>query len=361
MSIGISGLTPLSNLIDIIYSISGRVILITGDAGYDYNKKNFKVRICRVSHRVTEFFLSRIFFYILTQIKIAWCIVKTYKNVDIFVFFIGGDTLVLPAITAWLFRKKVFLLIAGSEIKTLESKKDRFSLGLIVLQFITCLFAEKIILYSKILINNYRLKRWEKKIFIAHEHFVNTDSFSITTPLSQRPFCIGFIGRLNTEKGIVNFVQALPAIFQNRRDVSVIIVGDGQLRENIIALLKKENSESGVNLCGWINHDDLPVYLNKIRLLVIPSYTEGLPNVMLEAMACGTPVLATPVGAIPDIIENGKTGFLIEFNSPERIAADIIRAINSPDLGRIADNGRIFVQEHYTFEKTLGIWKLILE
>jgi hypothetical protein len=128
-----SGLVPLSNMIDIIYSIYGTVFLITGDAGYDYNKANSKVKICRVSHCETAFFLTRIFFYIVFQVKISWYIVKKTKNVDILLFFFGGNTLVLPAITAWLLRKKVILLFAGSSIKYYESKKDRFSYGLMII------------------------------------------------------------------------------------------------------------------------------------------------------------------------------------------------------------------------------------
>ena len=97
------------------------------------------------------------------------------------------------------------------------------------------------------------------------------------------------------------------------------------------------------------------------RLLVLPSYTEGLPNIMLEAMACGTPVLATPVGAIPDVIIDGKTGFIMENNSPECIAENVVRALNSPDLERIAEDGRRFVEENFSFEKTVENWKRILQ
>jgi glycosyltransferase involved in cell wall biosynthesis len=77
-------------------------------------------------------------------------------------------------------------------------------------------------------------------------------------------------------------------------------------------------------------------------------------------MACGTPVLATPVGAIPDILIDGETGFIMDNNSAECIAENVMRALRSPELEKIADNGRRFVEENFTLEKTLGIWKKIL-
>lgn len=81
---------------------------------------------------------------------------------------------------------------------------------------------------------------------------------------------------------------------------------------------------------------------------------------MLEAMACGTPVLATPIGAVPDVIIDGKTGFIMEKNSPECIAENVVRALEHSDLEEIAGTGKWFVEENFTFEKAAEKWKDVL-
>jgi glycosyltransferase involved in cell wall biosynthesis len=78
-------------------------------------------------------------------------------------------------------------------------------------------------------------------------------------------------------------------------------------------------------------------------------------------MACGTPVLATPVGVIPDIIKDGETGFIMENNSPECIAENVLRALSSPDLERIAEKGRWFVEANFTFERVVDRWNEVLK
>lgn len=81
----------------------------------------------------------------------------------------------------------------------------------------------------------------------------------------------------------------------------------------------------------------------------------------LTKKACGTPVLATPVGAIPDIIKDSKTGFQMENNSPESIAANVIRALQHPDLEGVAERARSLVKREFTFEKAVERWRSILE
>jgi glycosyltransferase involved in cell wall biosynthesis len=93
---------------------------------------------------------------------------------------------------------------------------------------------------------------------------------------------------------------------------------------------------------------------------VLPSVYETFPVSVLEACACGTPVLATPVGAIPDVIKDGETGFIMEDNSPESIARNIIHALSRPHLEKIAQNARALVEREFTYEKAVERYRGIL-
>ena len=283
------------------------------------------------------------------------------KNVDSWLFFIGGESLVLPIISAKITQKPAILLFAGSDLKSLESGNGGIIAIFRLFSEINRILADKLIVYSSLLISEWNLEKYRHKILIAHEHFLDFTTFTITTPLPDRPPLLGYIGRLTEEKGARNFALALLLLLGNREDLRVLIGGDGELREAISASLREGGVAARVDLPGWVSRDDLPRYLNQLRLLVLPSYTEGLPNIMLEAMACGTQVLATPVGVIPDVIIDGKTGFIMGNNSPECIAENVIRVLSSPDLERIAEDGRRFVEENFTFEKTVENWKRILQ
>lgn len=283
------------------------------------------------------------------------------NKVDAYLFFIAGDTLLLPIIFGKLSNKKVILLLAGSSIKSHQMNQDKLTVGLKVLRSPCLSLADKIIVYAPILIQDYQLEKYRHKILIAYEHFLDFNAFTVTTPLSDRPPYIGYVGRLSGEKGVQHFVQALPMILSDQEDLRVLIGGDGQLKEVIEVSLQKMEISDRVDLPGWISHDDLPKYLNQLHLIILPSYTEGLPNIMLEAMACGTPVLVTPVGAIPDIIIDGKTGFIMKNNFPECIAENVVRALSSPGLEQTAVNGRLFVKENFSFEKVVENWTRILQ
>ena len=355
-----AGVTPLSNLITIICSLSKNVLLITGGEGYDLFRNDKRLKTLRISHNTSTFIIKRMFNFIIPQFKISFYIFKTRNQIDIFIFFLGGDILLFPMLTACLFRKKVLILFPSSTIKIHTLNQDPLVFILKFLHRGTCTFADKLIVYAESLIGDYSLGRWAEKIVIAHDHYIDFDRFEIKNGYLSRECIVGYIGRLSTEKGVQHFVQALPAILKDRKELRILIGGDGPLKKNIETALQTEKLRDYVDLPGWVSNEDYPGYLNRLRLLVLPSYTEGLPYTILEAMTCGTPVLATPVGAIPDIIIDGKTGFIMKDNSPECIAENVKRALSSPDLEKIVKNGRRFVDENFTFEKTVGIWRSIL-
>jgi glycosyltransferase involved in cell wall biosynthesis len=308
--------------------------------------------------------------FLLYQLRVSRKILKLKRVTDIYLFYLGSSTLILPIIAAKITRRKVILISTGSATFSIKNIYPTADFGFIHHVLVNTArwiegfnyhIVDHIMVYSRNVITDLQLQRYEPKIIVAHKHFLDLDSFTSTTPLLDRPFLIGYIGRMSEEKGVQNFTRALPVTLNDWQDLRVLIGGDGPLKESIEASLQKGGVTAHVDLPGWISHDDLPKYLNQLRLLVLPSYTEGLPNIMLEAMACGTPVLATPVGAIPDVIIDGKTGFIMENNSPECIAENVRRALNSPELEQIAEDGRRFVEGEFTFERVVERWKEVLE
>ncbi len=353
--------TPLSHIISILSGNSAEIYFITGNEGYSLFRDDPRVHTLGATYKLGSNPVTKVLKYVYGQVLNTYHLVRASKNVDKWIFFLGSERMFLPMLSAKLLGKPVAMAFTGSVVNDAEFTHDIFFIPIKLLSLINCTLSNYIILYSSRLITDWSLEPYRHKVLIAHRHFLDFTTFTVTTPFSSRPPFIGYIGRLSGEKGIQHFARALPAIHAGRPDLRALIGGDGALKESIEASLQEGGIAGRVDLAGWIAHDDLPGYLNQLRLLILPSYTEGLPNIMLEAMACGTPVLATPVGAIPDIIIDGKTGFIMENNSPECIAENVIRALNSPALEQIAEEGRRFVEENFVFEKVVENWKRVLQ
>jgi glycosyltransferase involved in cell wall biosynthesis len=354
----------LSTLVKILHRVFlGSIYVIISRAPiYEQSSFDERVHVMQVMPEIENRngkVANRIIKELFTQLRISFVLAKK-RDSEIYIFFLA-QSLMLPILTMKIFRKKVVLTLGASYSELSKFRKDNLLLIPKIEEKISYKLADHIIIYSENLVNKWNLEKYHHKILIAHRHYLDFETFTVTIPLPDRPPIIGYIGRLSGEKGVQHFVRALPAILSDRQDLRVLIGGDGQLKESIKASMQEEGIAASVDLLGWISHDDLPEYLNQLRLLVLPSYTEGLPNIMLEAMACGTPVLATPVGAVPDVIIDGKTGFIMEDNSHECIAKNVMRALDSPEREGIAEAGRRFVEENFTFERVVERWKEVLE
>ena len=349
-----AGFGPLSNLVKIISSFSSPTYVITGNEGMNLlQKHNQRIHILGIQHKPKENVFIRIIYHVCMQLRISFKLIKQAKSVNVWIFFLDSHALLLPVLTAKLIRKKIIFTLAASIAKSAEAHKNILDKVSIYSEAINFRLSDHIILYSQDLIKGWNLEKYGNKISIAHEHLLDFDKFKMQRQLNEREKLVGYVGRLSEEKGVLNFVRAILELSKGISGVEFLIGGDGRLRGEIEKYLSEESLKGKVELPGWIPHDELPGYLNQLKLLVLPSYTEGLPNIMLEAMACGTPILATPVGAIPDIIKEGETGFLMENNSPECIATNVIRALDHPDLEGIAQRARSLVEREFTFEEAV--------
>ena len=355
------GTIPLSQLIDILHTVSKKVYLITGNAGYMFFREDGRIHTYELEHKTRKSPLLRIISYIATQLRISYRLLKIIVNVDICIFYIGGEGLLLPLLMARLLRKKVVLSLAGFPAKSGQAQGDPLARVSGFLSELNLALSNRIIVYSEKIIEERRLEKYRGKVLIAHEHFFDFDKFAVKKRVSQRQKVVGYIGGLSKTKGVLNLLQAIPNILElEKGEIEFRIAGDGNLSQFIREFIDTNELADKVKLTGWIPHQELPRYLNELKLLVLASYSEGLPNIMLESMACGTPVLVTPVGAIPDVVKDNETGFIMEDNSPDCIAKNVIRVLSHPNLEIIAENAHAFVEKEYNFKAAVKGYRNIL-
>ena len=136
-----------------------------------------------------------------------------------------------------------------------------------------------------------------------------------------------YIGRLVPEKGLDLLIQAFSLLKVERPRSRLLIVGDGDYREKIRDEVRRRNL-CGVTFLGPISHAMLPELINCSNALVLPSLFEGFPTVILESLACGTPVVSTAVGDAPRVIKDGATGFLATGCDPHELKEKMLLALD---------------------------------
>ena len=299
--------------------------------------------------------------YILIQVRIARDAIRE-KDARAAIFFLS-DNLVLSMILMKLFRPsmKIVSFPGGRTSEAYRRKKSLLAYPFTLLEKASYMLSDRIILYSSSFIGEWHLKGHADKALVAHEHFLDLGLFNIREGYASRLPVVGYVGRLSEEKGVLELLQAIPDVLKARSDISFLIVGRGNLSDKVRGYLDERGLSDRVTIVPWVPHDQLPVYLNRLKLLVLPSFTEGLPNVMIESLACGTPFLATPVGAVPDIIRDGTTGFILPDNSPAQISGNILRALESDATETIIANGRRLIEREFSFDAAVERYGQVLK
>lgn len=353
-----SNINQVSNCVNILSSFSEEIfVILSYETPITLNGIKY-TRTINVVHKSKYKKIDRIFSYILTQIKIAKQLLLIRKKIDTCFFFMG-DGLIIPIIISKILNLKVILLLGGSYEEVVKYNNSILYKAILLLRKINLSLSDRIVVYSPILIKKWNLEKYKSKIFIAHEHYIKFEEFHLVKQYNNRDMLIGYVGHLDDLKGVFNFVRAFPEILRYDNSIRFLIGGSGPLEEKIRQYCSLNELNEYTNIIGWVPHNELISTLNDLSLLVLPSNSEGLPNIILEAMACGTPVLATNVGAIPDIIKDGETGFIMENNSVECIQKNILRILASKDLCKISTNAEEFIKTEFNYNETVNIFKNI--
>ena len=177
------------------------------------------------------------------------------------------------------------------------------------------------------------------------------------TPRSR---IVGAAGRLSREKGFDVLIEAAQKIVRTDSTVGFILFGDGPLRGDLQRQIKRAGLEKSFILPGFQN--DLDRFLPFFDVLALPSYTEGLSNVILEAFAAGVPVVATAVGGNPELVEDGKSGFLVKHGDSQALACRLIELLNSDSIRQsMAQRGRQLVLRDFTFAAQAAAYRRLFE
>lgn len=168
---------------------------------------------------------------------------------------------------------------------------------------------------------------------------------------------VGLIANLRRAKNHALFVHAMARVTETFDDVCGLIIGqpipsEPDLPGSLQALINEQGLAGRVVLAGF--RRDVPELLQRMRIVCLTSHTEGTPNVVLEAMAAGRPVVATRVGGVPELITDGVNGLLVEPGDAEGLARAIVRLLDDPDLAqRLASAGQQMVEQKYGCDRVV--------
>ncbi|MFZ3168263.1 MAG: glycosyltransferase family 4 protein [Candidatus Methanoperedens sp.] len=192
------------------------------------------------------------------------------------------------------------------------------------------------------------------------ENGVDTEIFKLNNGIQSDNSCI-FVGSLTKRKGVQYLLKAIQNI-----NIKCNIVGEGQEKNTLLKLSYDLGLSDKVKFLGNVPYDDLVRCYQKSSIFVLPSFNETTCISMLEAMACGKPVIVTKVGDIPNIIKDGYNGFLVEIGNANQVEEKLRLLIDNPDLRKeMGRNARLTVMKRYTWDiiakKVIDVYDTVLK
>jgi len=195
---------------------------------------------------------------------------------------------------------------------------------------------------------------------------VNTLQFGSSNEPNEVPVVL-LAARMLWDKGVGEFVEAAKILHQQSISARFVLVGapDKENPESINQSQLLEWQDAGI-IEWWGQHEDMPQVFAQVHIVCLPSYREGLPKVLIEAAACGRPIVATDVPGCREIVRHNENGLLVPAKDPQALAAALNRLLNDAALREsMGKRGRAMVEAEfsteYVVEQTLQLYKELLE
>ncbi len=306
--------------------------------------------------------------YGLTKIlSYCYAVVKHRKLIDI----VYVRTFSPPEICALLFskkflNKKTLLLIPGTWIFEPPTFKNRMFRWIFEK---TVYASDKIILYTPLMyedIHRYFPRLDRKKVVYVHNG-VNIERFSPREPdqkvltrysIPDNGKVLLYVGRVSYRKGVIDLVKAFKIIFEKYKDVFLVIAGsvDHGYGEQVMKLIKSYGLLNHVLLLGPVPNKDIVELMRRCDIFLYSSIGgEGIPRAILEAMACGRPVVATRVTGIPEAIRDGKTGYTVEVGDHVSFAQKVLGLLRDEALRRtLGENARKLIEKEFSYSHIIA-------
>ncbi len=178
----------------------------------------------------------------------------------------------------------------------------------------------------KVIHNGINLENYHR---ISEDKIINLkEQYSI----KKNDIVIGEVANLREMKGHIDIIDAIPSIIQKFSNVKFFFAGADSSNGSVEKYAKAKNVDKYIIFAGFCNN--VPEILSIFDIFILPSLWEGLPTSIIEAMAMGLPIIASKVGGIPELIDNGVNGILIEPRSPQQIASSIIYLLENRDIAK---------------------------
>lgn len=191
-----------------------------------------------------------------------------------------------------------------------------------------------------------QVKRWIPLRLWDRVHIVGCtvgdQFFNAATPVNPESRTLLCIGRFNAQKGHLELIAAFARVIASGIDARLVLAGDGELRREIQEHVARHKLESRVEITGWIPESEVRRQIGQCRALVMASFAEGLPMVLMEAFALGRAVIATSIAGIPELVKPNESGWLVPAGDTDALARAMKEVLEAPasKLDAMAAAGR---------------------